>query len=126
VEHPEHHHVSEPVGAEPRPVVATGPVNHVRAVQLVWFITGLVDVLVALRFGMKLLGASTVSEFTRFIYGVSEPLVAPFRGIFPTTGQGTYILEPASLVAIVIYALIGWGIVSLIVIMSTRGTRSVT
>jgi uncharacterized protein YggT (Ycf19 family) len=107
-------------------VTTTWPYQS-RAVQLVWFITGLVDVLVALRFGMKLLGASTVSEFTRFIYGVTEPLVAPFKGIFPTTGQGTYIFEPSSLVAIVIYALIGWGIVSLIVIMTTpRGTRSLT
>jgi uncharacterized protein YggT (Ycf19 family) len=116
-----------PAPVEPRPVVATAWPYQYRAVQLVWFVTGLMDVLIALRFGMKLLGASTVSEFTRFIYGVSEPLVAPFRGIFPTTGQGNYIFEPASLVAIVIYALIGWGIVSLIHIMSApRGTRTLT
>jgi hypothetical protein len=94
-----------------------------RAVQVVWWIVGFVDILLAIRFLLKLLGGSTVSGFVTFMYNVTQPLVAPFHGIFNTTVQGRSILEPESLVAIAIYSLIGWGIVSLIRLM-TRTRRA--
>ncbi len=94
-----------------------------RAIAVVWWIVGLVDILLAIRFLLKLLGGSTVSGFVTFMYNITQPLVAPFHGIFNTTVQGRSILEPESLVAIVIYSLIGWGIVSLIH-MITRSRRA--
>lgn len=99
------------------------PPYHYRAVAAVWFIVGIIDVLIAIRFVLKLLGASTASPFVTFMYGVTAPLVAPFNGIFGAGAQGSYVLEPASLVAIVIYALIGWGLVTLIkLVTAPRGT----
>ena len=92
-----------------------------RAIQVVWWIVGFVDVLLAIRFILKLLGGSTVSGFVTFMYDITQPLVAPFHGIFNTTVQGRSILEPESLVAIAIYSLIGWGIVSLIRMMNRTG-----
>ena len=71
----------------------------------------------------KALGASTLSSFTTFMYGISEPLVAPFRGIFPEAAHRTYVLEPADLIAIVIYALIGWALVLLVRIATTKRPR---
>ncbi len=94
-----------------------------RAIQVVWWIVGLVDILLAIRFLLKLLGGSTVSGFVTFMYNITQPLVAPFHGIFNTTVQGRSILEPESLVAIAIYSLIGWGIVSLVRMM-TRTRRA--
>jgi hypothetical protein len=94
-----------------------------RAIQVVWWIVGFVDILLAIRFLLKLLGGSTVSGFVTFMYNITQPLVAPFHGIFNTTVQGRSILEPESLVAIAIYSLIGWGIVSLIHMM-TRTRRA--
>jgi len=94
-----------------------------RAIQVVCWIVGFVDVLLAIRFLLKLLGGSTVSGFVTFMYNITQPLVAPFHGIFNTTVQGRSILEPESLVAIAIYSLIGWGIVSLIRMM-TRTRRA--
>jgi uncharacterized protein YggT (Ycf19 family) len=118
----------EPIYASADPVVAREPMlttatYNYRAERVVWFITGLIVALVAIRFVMKLLGASLASAFTGFLYGLTEPLVAPFRGIFPAGGQSGYVFEPSSLVAIVIYALIGWGIVALIRIMSAPRMR---
>src|ERR1700730_4800337 len=92
-----------------------------RAIQAIWWIVGFVDVILAIRFILKLLGGSTVSGFVTFMYDVTQPLVAPFPGIFNTTVQGRSILEPESLVAIAIYSLIGWGIVSLIRMMNRTG-----
>ena len=89
-----------------------------RVVPVIWWIVGFVDVLLAIRFVLKLLGGSTVSGFVTFMYDITQPLVAPFHGIFNTAVQGRSILEPESLVAIAIYSLIGWGIVSLIRMMT--------
>jgi hypothetical protein len=73
----------------------------------------------------KLLGASHQADFVHLMYGVTAPLVAPFRGIFQASGSGSYVLEPESLIAIAIYLPIGWGIVALVRIISTPRTRAV-
>lgn len=118
--------------AEVAPVAAVAPVRHMatynyRAVQVTWFVVGLIDILIAIRFIEKLLSASPSSAFVGFTYGVTAPLVAPFTGIFPTSAQGSFIFEPASLVAIAVYALLGWGIATLIRIVTTpRGTRALS
>ena len=110
-----------PAAVEP---LAPRPTYNVRLVMSIWFLTGLVDAIVGLRFLMKALGASLASPFTTFIYNLSDPLVAPFRGIFPENVHQSFVFEPADLVAIVIYALIGWGLVTLARIMSApRGSR---
>ena len=105
------------------PPAVIEPYNY-RAVQVTWFVIALLVTLIALRFALKLLGASPQAEFVGFIYGVTAPLVAPFRGIFADSAQGFFVFEPSSLVAMVIYLLIGWGIVALIkIITAPRGTR---
>jgi len=88
-----------------------------RTIQIIWWVVGFIDVLIAIRFLLKLFGANP-APFVRFMYDVTWPLVAPFHGIFNTAQEGRSILEPESLVAMAIYALIGWGIVSLIRLIS--------
>lgn len=99
--------------------------SNSRAIQAVWWIVGFIDVLIAIRFVLKLFGANP-APFVRFMYDVTWPLVAPFHGIFNTAQEGRSILEPESLVAIAIYSLIGWGIVSAIRMMTRpRSTTTV-
>ena len=92
--------------------------------RLVWFVAWVVDVLCGLRFLLRLLGASTFSPFVNLEYSLSEPLVAPFRGIFPESGSGRYVWEPAALVAILVYALIAGGVVALIRIFASSRRRT--
>jgi uncharacterized protein YggT (Ycf19 family) len=114
-----------PVTTSHRSVYREGSYNS-RAVQAVWWIVAFIDVLIGIRFVLKLFGANMTAPFVRFMYDVTWPLVAPFHGIFNTTQEGRSILEPESLVAIAIYALIGWGIVSLIRLMTRpRSTTTV-
>ena len=94
-----------------------------RAIQIVWWLVGFLDVLIAIRFFLKLFGANP-APFVRFIYDVTWPLVSPFHGIFNSDQVGRSVLEPESLVAIVIYSLIGWGIVSLIRVMTTPSSST--
>src|SRR5579864_1978970 len=98
-----------------------------RAAAVVGFIVGAVDILIAARFLGKLFGASAQSAFVGFIYSVTGPMVAPFQGIFGNGGSKANSFETADLVAIVAYAVIGWGLVMLIRIMTApRGTRPAT
>ena len=104
-------------------IVEQGRYNF-RAAAVVGLIVGVVDVLIAGRFMLKLLGASNQSSFVSFIYGVTAPLVGPFHGIFANSGAANNVFEPAALVAIAVFALIGWGAVVLIRIATApKGTR---
>ena len=95
-----------------------------RAAAVVGFIVGAVDILIAARFLGKLFGASSQSAFVNLIYTVSAPLVAPFKGIFGNGGSSTNSFETASLVAMVVYAVIGWGVVVLIrIVTAPKGTK---
>jgi len=112
-----------PAPAAPVAVTEQGRYNF-RAAAAVGLIVGVVDVVIAGRFLLELLGASSQSSFVNFVYSVSAPLVAPFHGIFANAGSSTNIFEPAALVAIAVYAVIGWGVVMLIRIATApRGTR---
>jgi hypothetical protein len=119
--------VSAPASA-PAPVSLTeeGRYNF-RAAAIVGFFVGVVDILIAARFLGKLLGASAQSAFVSFIYTVSGPLVAPFQGIFGNGGSKANSFETADLVAIAVYAVIGWGLVMLIrIVTAPRGTKPAT
>ena len=116
---------SAPVSAPMEHVSVTeiGSYNF-RATAVVGFLVGVIDVLIAARFLGKLFGASAQSAFVHGIYSVSAPLVAPFTGIFGDTGSKTNTFETASLVALVVYAVIGWGLVVLIrIVTAPHGTK---
>src|SRR5665213_1979653 len=82
--------------------------------RIVWFIAGVLIVLLALRFVLVLLGANPANGFANFIYSVSHPFVAPFFGLFGyNLRYGVSRFEASTLVAIVVYALIAFGIARL-------------
>jgi hypothetical protein len=89
---------------------------------LVYFLFGALEILLAFRLVLKLMGASLSSTFVGSIYGLSGIFIAPFEGIFRrgfTQGiETTSVLEPATLVAIIVYAVVAWGIVKLVRIFS--------
>lgn len=115
---------SPPLASSERQPLAEQPRYNYRAAAAVGFIVGVVDVLIAGRFLLKLFGASAQSSFVNLVYAISSPLVAPFQGIFPSSGSAGSSFEPAALVAILVYALIGWGAVVLIRIATApRGSR---
>lgn len=88
----------------------------------VYFLFGVLEILLAFRLFLKLTGASLASTFVGFIYGITGIFILPFEGIFRRWfNQGletTSVLEPSTIVAIVVYAVLAWGIVKLIRIFS--------
>ena len=96
---------------------------YYRVVQVVWWLVGLIDTLIAIRFLLRLFGANP-APFVRFIYDITWPLVSPFHGIFNTTQVDRAVFEPECIIAALIYLLIGWGIVSLVRITSRPTSRT--
>ena len=91
---------------------------------LIYFIFGALEILLIFRLILRLTGANGYSVFVGFIYGITSIFVVPFQGIFQqATGQGavtTAVLEPATIVAVVVYALLAVGIVKLLRILSGK------
>ena len=66
------------------------------ATRVIALVFTVLEVLLLVRFAFKLLGANADQPFASAIYGITEPLVAPFRGIFAQPA-GTPIVEVAAL-----------------------------
>jgi hypothetical protein len=89
---------------------------------LIYFFFGALEILLALRLVLRVLGAAVNNGFVNGIYGITKFFMSPFEGIFSRSyAQGmetTSVLEPATIIAIIIYALVAWGIVKLVRISS--------
>lgn len=104
-----------------REVVTDRPSSGVVAARVIWYITGVIIALLALRLIFQLLGANEDNGFVSLIYGLSGFFAAPFFGMFsyePTYGVSYF--EVSTLVAMVIYALIGYGLARLFTLGSRR------
>lgn len=100
------------------------PVWYIKSRNIIYYILGLLEVLLAFRFLFMLLGANPRSGFTSFLYSVTGIFIAPFSGIFrPMTTDGfasKSVFDPATIIAMLIYALSAWGIVKLLWIKVSR------
>lgn len=93
----------------------------VLAKRVVYYITGFIVILLLLRILLLLLAANQGNGFVDFIYALSGFFASPFYGIFSyTPAYGSSVFELSSVVAILVYALVGWGIAKLVTLGSTR------
>ena len=95
--------------------------SNVVAQRIVWYVVGFIIALLALRMVFQLLGANQGNPFVDLIYGLSGFFAAPFFGMFSyTPSYGVSYFEVSTLVAILIYALIGWGVAKLFTLNSAH------
>lgn len=86
----------------------------VLAQRIIWYVVGAINIFIAIRFILLLLGANRGTGLVDFVYGLTSVFVAPFVGIFGEPTYGQFMFEWSSVVAVIVYTLIGWGIVKLI------------
>jgi hypothetical protein len=86
--------------------------------NIVWYVLGAAEILLAARFILKILGANPGSGFVDFVYSVTGILTAPFDNIFGVSmtvaGDIQSVFEPSILVAMAVYAVVAWGLVKLL------------
>jgi len=93
-----------------------------RGVQVVNYILSILEVLLALRFFLRLFGANPGAPFTAFIYNLSYPFVAPFLTVFRVTRVEGSVFEWTTLLAMIIYSILASIIIRLFVIQKPVST----
>jgi hypothetical protein len=96
-----------------------------RTYQVIWYILGIIEVVLAFRIMLKLFGADAQSGFTSFIYAISNPFALPFAGILGISGVSDMILEWSTLIAMAVYAIIAYGIVMLFQLVKPTNQQEV-
>jgi len=81
--------------------------------RVTYFLLGVLEVILGLRLLFRLLGANEGNDFVTFLYNLSHIFVVGFNGIFNDQALGRSVFEVSTVVAMLVYALIAWGIVSL-------------
>jgi hypothetical protein len=93
-----------------------------RGTQVVWYILGTLEILLAFRFFLKLLGANPGAGFTDFIYTVTHVFAAPFLNVFRVTAVEGSVFEWTSLLAMLVYYMIALGIIRLFLMSKSVST----
>ena len=88
--------------------------------QLIWLFLGILEALIALRIGLKLIGANPESPIVALIYGLTFLFLFPFEGMVATPSAGSMVLELSSLFAMLIYALIAWAVERIVWVLFYR------
>jgi hypothetical protein len=96
-----------------------------KATQLIWLFLGLLEALIALRIGLKLIGANPDSLFATFIYNFSYIFLFPFEGLIGTPAAGRVVLELSSIIAMMVYALLAWAVERVVWLVFYRPRGSV-
>ncbi len=92
-----------------------------RIVNIVYFLFGVLGLLLAVRVVLHLIGANADNGFANFIYGLSEPFVALFASLLKNPVLSTTaVLEVTTLIAMLVYAIAAWIIGRLIWLMLSR------
>jgi hypothetical protein len=91
-----------------------------KATQLVWLLFGVLEALLALRIGLKLIGANAASPVAAFLYGFTGLFLWPFAGLIGTPEAGGLVLELTTVIAMVVYALIAWALERIIWVIFYR------
>ena len=81
-----------------------------KATQLIWLVFGVLEVLIALRIALMLVGANPGSPIVALIYGITSVFLIPFVGLIGSPTIGNMVLEISSMFAMLGYALIAWAV----------------
>ena len=96
-----------------------------KATQLIWLLLGMLEVMIALRIMLLLIGANPESMIVALIYALTAPFLFPFTGLVASPAAGYMVLEISSMFAMVIYALLAWAVERIIWLIFYRPRGSV-
>jgi hypothetical protein len=96
---------------------------------IIWYVLAFIEIVLAFRFVLKMLGANPESGFSNFVYGLSYPFAAPFLGIFSvSTAEGAEtvsVFEWSTIIAALVYAIIAWGLVKILAVGKPRSSEEI-
>lgn len=99
-----------------------------KVTQLIWLLLGLLEGILALRVIFKLIAVNPDNAFAAFLYKLTELFVAPFASLTGAPSAGGMVLEISTIIAMIVYLLIGWALerIVYVVFYRSRGPVSVS
>jgi hypothetical protein len=91
-----------------------------KATYVIWLLLVILEGLLALRIGLKLIGANPDNSFAALIYSFTNLFLLPFAGLIGTPSAGGLVLEISSIIAMAVYALMGWALERLVWVIFYR------
>jgi len=83
-----------------RDVAAEGRLRTIQITRIMWTAVGILEILLGLRFMLKLIGANPGSGFAGFIYGITGAFTAPFNSLLGTPAVDGASLEVLAVLAV--------------------------
>ncbi|MBI1862607.1 YggT family protein [Candidatus Microgenomates bacterium] len=96
-----------------------------RTYQIIWYILGVIEVLLIFRILLKAIGANPLSGFANFVYTTSDPLAVPFAGVLGVSAANGAVIEWTTFIAMAVYALVVYGIEQLLQITKPTNPQEV-
>jgi len=93
-----------------------------RASQVVDYLFYIVYGIIGLEIVLDLIGARQSAGFKQFIDAIATPFLAPFKGLMPTPGVGSFRLMLSYIVALVVYVLLHMAVNGLFRLLVHRKT----
>jgi hypothetical protein len=97
-----------------------------KATQIIWLLFGLLEGLIALRVLFKLIGVNAANSFASFLYNATGLFVMPFASLVGAPAVGEMVLEISSVIAMIVYGLIAWGLERIIYVLFYRSRGPVS
>src|ERR1035437_2588140 len=93
-----------------------------RGTQIVWYILGIIEILLAFRFVLKLLAANGSAGFTQLIYGATYPFAQPFLAVFRISQVQGSIFEWSTILAMIAYWVLAIAIIKFFLMSKSVST----
>jgi len=94
--------------------------NVYKISQFIWLLFGGLEALIGIRVILMLIGANQGNWFTAFVYQLSSLFLWPFQNLITNPSFQSMTLEVTSIIAMIVYALLGWLLVRLIRVIFYR------
>jgi hypothetical protein len=89
-----------------RDVAAERRIGYFQVNRILWSLVAFLELLLALRFILRMIGANPDSGFAVFMYGLSGIFVGPFNGLVATPTSGGVPLEVTTFIAMIFYGIL--------------------
>ncbi|MEM1254797.1 MAG: YggT family protein [Cyanobacteria bacterium P01_H01_bin.21] len=92
-----------------------------KVISFIYYLAGALEILLFIRFILRISGANPENLFASFIYALSTPFVAPFATLFQTPAfDPSHTFDISALIAIGVYALLAWLVARLVWIIWSK------
>lgn len=92
--------------------------------QIIWLLFGGLEALIGIRVILMLIGANPGNWFAAFVYQLTQLFLWPFQNLIANPSFQNMTLEVTSIIAMIVYALLGWIIVRMIWVIFYRSPTS--